>query len=268
MNVPPNRNFTRLAVAIIIAAVVVSASILSYSSIVVTVTTTRTITGYQEFTSTSTTTETAATTSAVTSTLTVTRPASNSTDSLCGTVFQKGLDLFTQAPANSTYGDSEERLFSMSSNATATICVSFNGLMPANSTNSPAANNFPGEVASPNIMYVTGGYYVNSDKPAAGITDVAQSHLLTIGNVTYPVIVYTITSPSGLAGVYNLLYSYQCPPWIPITVGYTTAQGQTAIAENYHVFLESTGCVEKVGQPNGIIVGIGGNIDIDWVLSG
>jgi hypothetical protein len=269
MNVPSSRNFTRLAAAIIIAAVVVLASILLYSSRVVTVTTTRTITGYQATTSTGTTTTgTAVTTSAVTSTLTATQLASNSTDPLCGTVFQNGLDLFKEAPANSTYGDSEERLFSMPSDATVTICVSFNGLMPANSANSPAADNFPGEIASPNITYVTGGYYVDSDKPAAGITDVAQSHLLTIGNATYPVIAYTITSPSGLTGVYNLLYSYQCPPWIPITVGYTTAQGQAAIAENYHVFLESTGCIEKAGQPNGIIVGVGGNMDIDWVLSG
>jgi hypothetical protein len=51
-------------------------------------------------------------------------------------------------------------------------------------------------------------------------------------------------------------------------MGYTTAEAQEAINESYHIFLYSTGCIMKTGQPNGIIVGVGGNIDLGWVVSG
>jgi hypothetical protein len=265
------RSYAILVVAIVIVVLVIGASVIGASYFRMVSTAAGTSTLMMTSRSTTTVVGTQNNSVAVTSQASFTELSTNSSDPLCGTVFQNGLSLTGEPPANSTY-DWQERLFLMPTNATATICVSFNGLMPVNSSNSPNADSYPGDVDAPNVTYTYGGqaygYTVNSDNPAPGIVDTATSHLLTIGNETYPVMIYTIRAAPNATGVYALTYSYQCPPWIPITIGYTTAEAQEAIGENYHIFLYSTGCIMKTDQPNGIIVGVGGNIDLGWVVSG
>jgi hypothetical protein len=77
----PTQNFTRLAIAIIIAAVVISASVLSYSSFQSTITRTTTTNSTLTFTSVGTITETATVTRSVTISVTGTSSATVTTTS-------------------------------------------------------------------------------------------------------------------------------------------------------------------------------------------
>jgi hypothetical protein len=162
----------------------------------------------------------------------------NSSDPYCGTVFENGLDSF--GPILSSSPDRvENRLFVMPSNATATICVSFNGMTPSNTLNSSLdQSNFPGA-----LQLLTNN--TTPGTPVAGVVITGAPHLITIGGATYPVMVYTVTSSANSTGIYGLRYAYMCPSWLPIAVGFSIPAAQVAIAAGFPFYTLPSSCIDQ-----------------------
>jgi hypothetical protein len=162
------------------------------------------------------------------------------------------------------------RLFLMPTNSTAMVCVSYQ--VQTNGQSLPPSLNvsFFGQISSLNVTYTTGGgggYYVNSANPAAGISETASPSSFDYRNgteVTNIIAAYTITAAARTGGIYALGYEGDCPPWIPISVGYNSTNAEKLIIADYPIFLFPTGCMANTPLSDGVITGVSG-MDVAWV---
>ncbi len=116
--------------------------------------------------------------------------------------------------------------FFLPSNAVGTVCVSYQAPASAQSLlASPNSTVLSGSVLSPNVTYSGGGYIVNSENPADGVTittTLQYSSNNASGGTMSVVAMYTIES-SAAKGIFAFSYPGECPPWIPIAIGYSAA---------------------------------------------
>lgn len=165
--------------------------------------------------------------------------------------------------------------FFLPSNAVGTVCVSYQAPASAQSLlASPNSTVLSGSVLSPNVTYSGGGYIVNSENPADGVTittTLQYSSNNASGGTMSVVAMYTIES-SAAKGIFAFSYPGECPPWIPIAIGYSANAAQKAINSAYGIFLDPSGCI-NYASPEGIqfggnqVVGIGGSMQVGYVAA-
>ncbi len=251
MAAQPARNFTRLAVAIVVAAVVISATVLSYSSFAATVT------------KTTTTVSTSTVITTVTTSFSV--PAANGTGYPCATTFTSGVSM-QAGDWSGSGGNRSMRIFLMPANVTAQLCVMYTVFR-----SQPSSSNISlaGQIETVNFTYGHGGYAVNSINPALGITDRASppSVIYNSGIAGSKItVVYTITASPSTTGIYALGFpSTSCPPWIPVSVGYSPAEAEHVVTmTSYQSFLVPSGCVISGPLSSPTVIGVSG-MDVAWV---
>lgn len=203
---------------------------------------------------------------------TLTHLVTNSTNSPCDTTFASGLQL--QAGNWSGNGGYRQmRVFLMSANSTARICVTYTVMPSGNGTGEislPKSTQitFTGQVSTISVTYMEGGgYSVNSIVPAVGITDHATPSTFnyTSGSkVTNITVVYSISTSPTVTGIYALGYFMNCPPWIPLSVGYNINDTQRLIVTEYPIFLFPSSCIGQLPISGGAITGVSG-LNLAWV---
>jgi len=212
------------------------------------------------------------------------------TNSPCETAFPGGLE--TQKGDWSGLGGAGRQIvtFFLPTNSTGTVCVSY-GTTASPQSALPNSTLFSGSVLSLNVTYDSGGYILNSEEPAEGVTVTTSMQYLTnsadggnstnsnssanraSGGTTSITAVYTITASSTARGIFALGYPGECPPWIPIAIGYTKTAAQQAIDSAYPIFLEPSGCIDDNSAAAGITfggdlaVGIGGSMQVGYVAA-
>ena len=257
MSSQSSRSYLAIASAIVLAGVLISAS-LFYAV---------------EATKTTTTTETTTSTSTLTVTTNeFTNLLTNNTGSPCDTKFTNGLSLQAGDWSGNGSYPHQMRAFLMPANSSARICISYQVLGSRYLTLGSLNISFSGQVLSLNVTYSKyggGGYYVNSDNPALGIGETASPSSFAYRNgtdVTNVTVVYTITTATGTAGIYALGYEGRCPPWIPLSVGYNSTEAGRLIKTDYPIFLFPSGCMANTPLSIPVIVGVSG-MDVTWVNS-
>lgn len=199
----------------------------------------------------------------------------NSTGSLCGTFFPAGLSGTKGGSSANGSSTSQVIVFYLPAGSSGTVCVSYEEF---NSTRSipplPKVTAFSGGALSVSVTSGDGGYAVNSSSPAAGVTAGMSIQYLTYpkNGTTYLIGEYTFTASPRTQGIFALKYSGECPPWIPMAVGYNATSAQKAIDSGYQVFLQPAGCTGTIGPVlgfgDGTVVGVGGSMGLGYIASG
>ena len=210
-------------------------------------------------------------------------PMENGTSPLCGTFFPAGL--VTQKGDWSYDGGAGRQIitFLLPTNSTGTICMSF-GKFNSTQSSLPSFNptSLSASVLSLNVTYSKGsggaeGYSVNSYNPAGNVTLTTSLQYFTYyanstapnqakSGTTYLVAAFTIKASSETNGIYTLASQGDCPPWIPITIGYNITEAQAMINSEYPIFLFPGSCtVGPYGNP--VVIGVGGSMQVNYVAA-
>jgi hypothetical protein len=236
MSAIPARSYTRLAIAIVCGAVVISAAVFASSYLDRTTTVTQTATEIE-----------------------------------CGSV-----GLLPEIPANSTMplviGNDVyqcERVLVIPPGSTGVLVVSYQtdpsavsprsegGTSIANLTASvlvPAASSIL-TVPEQNPSYVNAtGVTITADPGSVNVTETGAA------NIT---VTYTIMVSSGTRGIFELNYLDACPTMIPLAVGYSASQINDSSFADYQPFLQ--GCTGLFMLSGGTLVSISG-IQTAWLV--
>jgi hypothetical protein len=173
----------------------------------------------------------------------------------CPSLAPSGLMLVNESNNN----QQSDLTFLMKSDSVATICVSY---QLDSGTSLPTAVNFSGfeiqEVnATPTPNQSAGSGYTYSYSPAPGISETATPGVLNIPagfNKSRIIVNYTITTTAQAKGFYTLSFYEACPPLIPFSVGYGSAQVN---ASDFEGFFIASGCTVQAPLSDAQIVGFG-----------
>jgi hypothetical protein len=265
INAQPGRDFTRLSISIVVAAIVVSAALVSYSSFADTVTRTVTKTGGSR----SSTGPSIATVTLVTSTVTrnATTPGRNSSGFDCEDAAVAGqprsLPLIT---GNDSF--SCERVLVIPPGSTmGTLVVSYwtDPSVPCpHSEGCTSIANLTADVLQPDWspFVGTGGYsYVN----ATGVTitpSVPSVNVSAVGRTNITV-TYTVRVSAGVRGFFELEYLNSCPEMVPLAVGYAPSQLNASSFPDYPPLPQE--CTQLGMLPGGELTSVTG-IETAWLV--
>lgn len=174
----------------------------------------------------------------------------------CPTLSTTGLSLSNESGNNQM----TDLAFLMKAGSTATICLAY---PLEGEPSAPVTIDFSGfqilqVVATPVPNQGGESGYSYSYSPATGITETASPGVLTIPagfNESQIIVNYTITSTLQARGFYTLSYYETCPPLIPFSVGYGTAQVN---ASDFPGFFLASSCTIQSVLSDPQIVGFGG----------
>ncbi len=252
MSTAPVRSFTRLAIAIVVAAVIISASALSYASFESTVT------------KTSISTQISTTTLTIlpvtqTTTVTTTLPSS------CTTTFPGGLNMTSGDWSDANQSSEGLRLFTMEPNSVALLCVSYTLEQQALQSSGSSSQNATFSGTAYAVAASCGGSgcsYTYTKASGISITGSPPSvTLVKSENLTKVDVIYTISTSSVSQGFYSLTYFNSCPALLPFAV---LPLGQTVNGSDFNGFFLPGSCIQYGALEDGVVIGVAG-MNVSWI---
>ena len=163
-----------------------------------------------------------------------------------------------------------ERVLVISPGSTGMLVVSYqtdlDAVSPPSAGGSEIANLTADVLAPVYSRAVTIPQQILGYTNATGVTitpSIASVNVTALGNLKSFTVTYTISVSSGVSGSFELQYLDACPTMVPLLVGYTASQLNASSFPDYSPFLQ--GCTWLGMLPGGILESVSG-IQMAWMI--